>query len=210
MYQDRSVWGAFGCHPHHAANYSVEAERALREALQHPRVVALGEIGLDYSNRNNCDKTTQVKVFRSQLIVALEHELPIVIHCRMASEDCLQILKEIVPTNTKIHRHCFTGDWNEAQEWMETFPNLFIGITAVVTYYSATSVRHVVKELPLDRLLIETDAPYFLPARVDKITRWSHPGMAIHTAAEIAELREETIDEVIAASRRNTKVMYGI
>ncbi|GFT00075.1 putative deoxyribonuclease TATDN2 [Nephila pilipes] len=204
------VWASFGCHPHNAKDYNDDIEKSLYAALEHSKVRALGEIGLDYSNRNNCLKEVQFEVFRRQLKIALKKELPVVIHCRDAHEDGMKIIKEILPNNYTIHLHCFTDTWEWAQKWLNEFPNLFIGITNVVTFPSAESVHEVAKNIPLDRLLLETDAPYFVPKMSPRGTRWSHPGMAIHVAAQIAALKDISVKKVLRATRKNTKFVYNV
>nr|XP_037290396.1 putative deoxyribonuclease TATDN2 [Rhipicephalus microplus] len=143
--------------------YDEDIEDAMIDVLEQPKVVALGEIGLDYSSNNHCDHKLQQLVFRRQLQLASKGKLPLVIHSRDASQDMLRILKEEMPAYWPIHRHCFTGGWTEAQQWMDTFPNLFLGLTPLVGFHSAGPLAEVGHRIPLDRLLLEMDAPYFLP-----------------------------------------------
>ncbi|KAF8766890.1 putative deoxyribonuclease TATDN2 like protein [Argiope bruennichi] len=208
--EEDNVWASFGCHPHNAKDYNDYIEKSLYAALKHSKVRALGEIGLDYSNRNNCMKTVQFEAFRRQLKIALEKQLPVVIHCREAHEDAMGIIKEILPIDYTIHLHCFTDTWEWAQKWLNEFPNLCIGITNVVTFPSAESVHEVAKNIPLNRLLLETDAPYFIPKRGCQGMRWSHPGLAIHVAAQIAALKNIPIEKVLQSTRSNTKRVYNI
>ncbi|XP_037786286.1 putative deoxyribonuclease TATDN2 [Penaeus monodon] len=210
---ESNVWAAFGCHPHYSSSFGDEEEGYLRHALQHKKALALGEIGLDYSCKNNHSRELQQIVFRRQLKIALEFNKPLVIHCRDADEDCINILMEIVPRDYVIHRHCFTGNWREAERWLSTFYNLYLGITALVTYpYTerGCNVQDVVSQMPLNRLLLETDAPYFRPHCYQGPGRWSHPGMAIHVAAQVASLREKSVQEILAFTRQNTKKVYGV
>ncbi|XP_067126658.1 uncharacterized protein [Centruroides vittatus] len=212
LLKENNVWAAFGCHPHSANEYDDDIETHLLKALVHPRVVALGEIGLDYSSRNSCQPSIQQKVFRKQLKIAVHKNLPLVIHCRDAHDDCIEILKEVIPSDYYIHRHCFTGDWKEAEIWLNTFENLYMGITNLVTFPSAKELHFVAKKIPLNRLLLETDAPYFVPKHhTIKSVKGSHPGMAIHVAAQIAALRsEDTIQDILHAVRKNTYCLYGV
>nr|XP_027224523.1 uncharacterized protein LOC113816668 [Penaeus vannamei] len=210
---EANVWAAFGCHPHYARFFGEEEEDHLRLALLNPKVVALGEIGLDYSNRNNQHHEQQKMVFRRQLNIALEYNKPLVIHCRDAERDCLAILKELVPRDYLIHRHCFTEGWEEAREWLSAFSNLYLGITGLATFPNserAWKIQDVLKQIPLSRLLLETDAPYFRPYCYQESGRWSHPGMAIHVAAQVASVRGESIQKVLKYARNNTKMVYGI
>ncbi|XP_047491684.1 uncharacterized protein LOC125040930 isoform X2 [Penaeus chinensis] len=211
--REANVWAAFGCHPHYANFFGEEEEEQLRLTLFNPKVVAVGEIGLDYSGRNNQQPEQQKLVFRRQLKIALEFNKPLVIHCRDAERDCLAILKELVPRNYLIHRHCFTEGWEEAQEWLHAFSNLYLGVTGLVTFPNserAWRIQDVLRQIPLSRLLLETDAPYFRPYCYQGSGRWSHPGMAIHVAAQVASVRGESIQKVLAHARSNTKMVYGI
>ncbi|KAF8766891.1 putative deoxyribonuclease TATDN2 like protein [Argiope bruennichi] len=208
--EEENVWGAFGCHPHNAADYNDSVEEALKLALSHPKVRALGEIGLDYSERNKCRKEVQHEVFRRQLKIAYENRQSLIIHCRDANEDCMKILQELLPEDYTFHLHCFTENWKWAQKWLEAFPNVYIGITNLVTYGSAKPTHEVAKSIPLNHLLLETDAPYFLPRKISKKIKWSHPGMAIYVAAQIAALRNITLEEVLDWTYKNTRKMYKI
>ncbi|XP_037792372.1 uncharacterized protein LOC119587758 [Penaeus monodon] len=211
--KEANVWAAFGCHPHYANFFGEEEEEQLRLTLFNPKVLAVGEIGLDYSGRNNQHPEQQKLAFRRQLKIALEFNKPLVIHCRDAERDCLAILKELVPRNYLIHRHCFTEGWEEAQEWLSAFSNLYLGVTGLVTYPNserAWRLQDVLRQIPLSRLLLETDAPYFRPYCYQGSGRWSHPGMAIHVAAQVASVRGESIQKVLSYARSNTKMVYGI
>ncbi|XP_037519476.2 putative deoxyribonuclease TATDN2 [Rhipicephalus sanguineus] len=210
LLSEDGVWGAFGCHPHMASEYSDDIEDDLVHALDHPSVVALGEIGLDYSHKNQCDRDVQKTVFRTQLKLALNRKLPLVIHSRDSTKDTIDILKELVPKDYLIHRHCFTGNWREAQEWLDAFPNLCLGLTPLICFDRTSSLAEVGRNIPLDRLLLETDAPYFLPKEESRNLRCSHPGMAIHVAARVSALQKVSIEDVLTAARSNTKRIYGI
>lgn len=208
--REKGVYGAFGCHPRMAFNYTDQAEEALTKALQDPSVVALGEIGLDYSKRNFCSPATQKTIFRRQLFLALDRNLPLVIHCREAHEDCFDIMREIVPRKHKIHLHCFTDEWAKARQWIHTFDNLFVGFTNKLSYPSSAGIRETVLQLPLHRILLETDAPYFVPRCMPKSLRSSHPGMVIHVAEEVARIKNLSLSEVLSTCRQNTAIMYSI
>ncbi|KAH7938052.1 hypothetical protein HPB49_019552 [Dermacentor silvarum] len=204
------VWGAFGCHPHMARHYDEDVEEDLIAALEQRSVVALGEIGLDYSAKNKCDRMMQQRVFRRQLQLARNGRLPLVIHSRDSSNDTLRILKEMVPGDWPIHRHCFTGDWSEAQLWMDTFPNLCLGLTPLVGFPNAGPVAEVGRRIPLERLLLETDAPYFLPKSESGRLAQSHPGMAIHVATWLSNVRKIPVQDILEAVRENTREIYRI
>uniref|UniRef100_A0A673CZB5 TatD DNase domain containing 2 n=2 Tax=Sphaeramia orbicularis TaxID=375764 RepID=A0A673CZB5_9TELE len=120
-------------------------------------------------------------------------------------------MKKCVPRDYKIHRHCFTSSYPVIEPFLTEFPNLYVGFTALITYSSATDARNAVRKIPLNRILLETDAPYFLPRQVSKdVCRFSHPGMGIHTLQEVSLLKGEDMSTVLSTVRNNTVQLYGI
>ncbi|XP_068568796.1 putative deoxyribonuclease TATDN2 [Cebidichthys violaceus] len=205
------VWGAFGCHPHFATDYSSVQERDILMAMRHPKAVAFGEIGLDYSHKNSTHNSKQKEVFERQLRLAVAMQKPLVIHCRDADDDLLEIMKKCVPRDYKIHRHCFTNSYPVIEPFLTEFPNLYVGFTALITYLKATEARDAVRQIPLNRIVLETDAPYFLPRQVRKdVCRFSHPGMGIHTLQELSMLKGEDMATVLSTVRDNTTQLYGV
>ncbi|KAM6927819.1 putative deoxyribonuclease TATDN2 [Xenentodon cancila] len=205
------VWGAFGCHPHFAKAYSGIQEHNILTAMRHPKAVAYGEIGLDYSYKNSTDTPRQKKVLERQLRLAVAMQKPLVIHCRDADDDLLPIMRKFVPREYKIHRHCFTNNYSVIEPFLKEFPNLYVGFTALITYTKATEARNAVRQIPLNRIVLETDAPYFLPRQVGKnVCRFSHPGMGIHTLQELSWLKGEDMSTVLNTLRNNTTQLYGI
>ncbi|KAJ7999160.1 hypothetical protein DPEC_G00212520 [Dallia pectoralis] len=205
------VWGAFGCHPHFAKEYSEVHEHSILAAMRHPKAIAFGEIGLDYSHKNSTNAPRQKEVFERQLKLAVAMNKPLVIHCRDADEDLLVIMKKCVPRDYKIHRHCFTNSYPVIEPLLKEFPNLCVGFTALITYPKAHEVRDAIRKIPLERILLETDAPYFLPRQVSKdVCRFAHPGMGIHTLREISLLKGLNITTILTAVRYNTTQIYGI
>ncbi|XP_027719906.1 putative deoxyribonuclease TATDN2 [Vombatus ursinus] len=205
------VWGAFGCHPHFSRYYNERQERNLLQALRHPKAVAFGEMGLDYSYKCTSPVSDQRKVFERQLQLAVALKKPLVIHCREADEDLLSIMKKFVPTDYKIHRHCFTGSYSVIEPLLKHFPNLSVGFTALVTYSSAWEAREALRQIPLERIIVETDAPYFLPRQVPKsLCQYAHPGLALHTVREIAKVKGEPLSQTLATLRQNTSRLYSL
>ncbi|XP_006994757.1 3'-5' RNA nuclease TATDN2 isoform X1 [Peromyscus maniculatus bairdii] len=205
------VWGAFGCHPHFARYYNENQERKLLHALRHPKAVAFGEMGLDYSHKCTTPVPEQHQVFERQLQLAVSLKKPLVIHCREADEDLLDIMKKFVPSDYKIHRHCFTGSYSVIEPLLKYFPNMSVGFTAVLTYSSAWEARDALRQIPLDRIIVETDAPYFLPRQVPRsLCQYAHPGLALHTVREIARVKEESLSRTLAVLRENTSRLYSL
>ncbi|XP_066285353.1 uncharacterized protein [Branchiostoma lanceolatum] len=210
LQENDNVWGAFGCHPHSAKLYSMVWEENLLNCLKHEKAIAFGEIGLDNS-KDFSPPAIQRQVFIRQLHLALQVKKPLVLHCRQADSEMLEIMQDLVPRDYIIHRHCFTESFAVAQRWMEEYPNMYLGITALVTFPTTRTLQDAVRRIPLDRLLLETDAPYFVPRQIPqgKVT-CSHPAMAVCVAEKIAELKSIPLGEVLAQVRENTRAVYGI
>lgn len=206
------VWGTYGVHPHYADTFTAEVFYALEEILKRDKVVAVGEIGLDYSSKNNVNRKTQKRVFEVLLKMAIDHKLPICLHIRDADEDGLKILKKVnLPKNHPIHLHCFTGKWETCQQWIEAYPELKVGFTPIISKINLTFLHDVVKKLPLDKILLETDAPYFLPRQAPMSQcGFSHPGFVIHTAAQVAKFKGISIESVIQATTENAVKVYNL
>ena len=121
---------------------------------------------LESNKRNNVNLEKQKVAFVAQLKIANETKMPIVIHCRNTEEMVFELLKLHLDKTHKIHLHCFTGDWKTANKYLNEFENLFIGVTPLITFDTNTEVRKLIENMPLGRLLLETDAPYFTPKTV--------------------------------------------
>eukprot|EP01127_Copromyxa_protea_P013621 TRINITY_DN3689_c0_g1_i2.p1 TRINITY_DN3689_c0_g1~~TRINITY_DN3689_c0_g1_i2.p1 ORF type:complete len:283 (-),score=49.95 TRINITY_DN3689_c0_g1_i2:27-875(-) len=205
-----NVYGAFGIHPLYAYEYE-EGEVEKVEAMEHPKAVAYGEIGLDYhkwpASYNYAQPDLQKKIFISQIKHALELQKPIIIHTREAEEDTMSIMKEYIPKDWKIHVHCFTDSLEFSQRLIAEWPNLWIGFAGVVTFKNSKALQKVAAELPLDRLLLETDAPFLTPEPYRGKT--CHPGHTPLIAAKIAQLKGIDVGDVYKACRENTTKMYG-
>lgn len=196
------VWGTLGFHPHDAKSFDEAGEAFMRENLSHPRMVAVGEIGLDYYY-DNSPREIQKTVFRKQMDMAAEFKLPVEIHTRDAEEDTIEILKEY-EGRVRGLLHCFTGTQWLADEALKIGFN--ISISGVVTFKKAEALQETVKTIPLDRLHIETDAPFLTPVpfRGKKNT----PAYVVHTAEKVAELKNISLDELAVATKKNALDLF--
>ena len=198
------VYAAVGYHPENCAPYTDADLDILRRLAQHPKVVAIGEIGLDYYWEQNPPKAFQQEVFRAQLALAQELSLPVIVHDREAHADCLAIVKEFPGVRGVFH--CYSGSVEMARELWKL--GWYTGFDGPVTYKNARRTVEVVQEVPLERLLLETDSPYMAPVPV-RGTRNDSRNIA-HIAAKIAEVRGMTADEVIRIAADNGKRLFGI
>lgn len=196
------LFGTLGFHPHDAKDYSPEGEEFMRKNLSHPRIVGVGEIGLDYYYEHS-NKDVQQKVFRRQMQLAEEFKLPVEIHTRDAEADTIQILKEF-QGKVKGLLHCFTGTQWLADEALAIGYN--ISISGVVTFKNADALRATVKTVPLDRLHIETDAPFLTP--VPFRGKKNEPALMVHTAQVVADLKGVTLEELAQATTANAKKLF--
>ena len=200
-----NIYSIIGWHPTEAGSYTKDVEKKLQEQLTMPKVVALGEIGLDYYWMED-PKEVQAEVFRRQIAIAKEMNLPISIHTREALADTYQILKEEDIRDIGGIMHSFSGDF----EWAKRFLDLgmHISFSGVVTFKKAQDVQEAATHVPLDRLLVETDAPYLAP--VPYRGKRNEPGYTRYTVEKIAELRNLPVEEVAPQTWKNAHRQFRI
>ena len=198
-----NIYGAIGIHPEDAAKYE-ELEEQLRVYLIEPKVKAVGEIGLDY--HCDVDHDLQKEVFRKQIELAHEFQLPISVHNRDAFEDTYEILKETNGAQYGGIMHSFNGDVQWAQQFIEL--GMDLSFSGVVTYDNVPEVQEAAKYVPLEHLLVETDAPYLTP--MPYRNRQNEPGMTRYTVEFLAKLRNENIDNLANQTMQNAKRILKI
>lgn len=195
------IWFSPGIHPQ-------EADRpgdvtALRALAGHPRAVAVGETGLDFV-KNHSSVPNQKDLLVRHLEIALDADKPVTIHCREAHGDLFPILRAHAPLRGVIH--CFSGPWAQAERYLGL--NFYLSIAGPVTYPTAKELRETVQRIPLDNLLVETDCP-FLPPQKFRGQR-NESSYVRYAAAEIAALQGRTVEEVMEATSRNARNLFGI
>lgn len=195
------IWFSPGIHPHDADN--PRDVDALRELAAHPRAVAVGETGLD-TVKNYSSLPNQKELFVRHLEIAIEADKPVTIHCREAHAELYPILRAHAPLRGVIH--CFSGNWADAERYLGL--NFYLSIAGPVTYPSARELRETVQRIPLDRLLVETDCP-FLPPQKFRGQR-NEPSHVRHAAEEIAVVQGLSVEEVMAATSRNARNLFGM
>ena len=192
-----ALWASVGVHP----DYEDTVEPTVQELVSrsaHPRVVAIGETGLDYF-RLSGDLAWQRERFRCHMRAARECQLPLIIHTRSAAEDTLRLMREEGAEQVGGVLHCFTESWEVAQAAMDM--NFYISFSGIVTFKTALALQEVARRVPLDRLLIETDSPYLAP--VPFRGKLNDPSKVIHVAEKIAEIRKCTLKTIEEVSTRN-------
>ena len=195
------IYGAVGIHPENADEFKDEMLEEFKEIIKkNPKVKAIGEIGLDYYWDENPDKEIQKDVFRKHMKLAEELNLPVIIHDRDAHEDTLNIIKEF--PNVKGVVHCFSGSVEFAKECLKL--GYYIGVTGVVTFKNAKKVVKVVKEVPIERLLVETDCPYMAPEpNRGKRNKSSYIKYVIEKISEIKEINPKEFNIKVNENLQN-------
>ncbi len=174
---------AVGCHPHNASHWDDALEALLRERLADPRVAALGEVGLDY-HYDFSPRDVQREVFRRQIRIAKELQLPLILHMREAHDDGFAILEEEGWPEAGVLLHCFNLDWAEAQRWVER--GCYVAFGGPLTFKNAEEVRQAAAQVPWDRLLTETDSPYMTPEPMRGLA--CEPAHTVFTAAMLCQV----------------------
>lgn len=203
------IYAAVGIHPGCVQNLPEDYLQQLEKLLEHPKVVAVGEIGLDYHYADNAPREVQKQFFEAQLQLAQKHDLPVIIHDREAHGDTMELLRKYKPKGIV---HCFSGSVEMAREIVSL--GMYIGLGGVVTFKNARQPVEVAAAVPLDRLVLETDAPYMAPVPFrGKRCDSTH---IRYTAEKIAEARSNAIgmtvtaEQILQSSKENAARVYKI
>lgn len=200
-----TVFASVGFHPHNAKDVRDGALAEMERLASHPKVVAYGEIGLDYF-RNLSPRDIQVGVFSDQLTLAKRLAKPVVIHLRNAYPEGLDMLETAAPFPAGGVIHCFSGDQQDAKRVLEL--GFHISIPGTVTYKNNERLRAIVKELPMEKMLLETDAPFLSPEPFRG--RDNEPAYIVHTAERVAQVRGMSFEEVARAASANTVRLFRL
>ena len=195
--QHDELYASVGVHPDYEDTIEPTVEDLIERSV-HPKVIAIGETGLDYF-RLTGDLSWQRERFRRHIRAARQTQLPLIIHTRSSSQDTLDIMKEEGAQEARGVMHCFTESWEVAQASMDL--GFYISFSGIVTFKKATELQDVARRMPLDRILIETDSPYLAP--VPHRGKLNDPSKVIHVAEMIATLRGTTTKEIEDASTNN-------
>lgn len=197
--REPDVWASVGIHPHEADSHAELDADALRQGIDHPRVIAIGETGLDYYY-DKSDRSVQQSLFRTHIEVARESQLPVIIHTRDAEEDTLAILEDELGKGAfPALIHCFTASAGFGKRVLDL--GLTISLSGIVTFKNARELQDIAAEIPQDRLLVETDSPFLAP--VPHRGKTCEPAFTRNTAEFVAQLRGESLEELAKATTRN-------
>jgi TatD DNase family protein len=198
------IYASIGVHPHEVKHIRDDWYDELRRLAQHAKVVAYGEIGLDY-HYNHSPPKDQRERFREQIQLARDLHLPVVIHTREAQEDTISILKEEKASEVGGVFHCFSGDAWLAKDALDL--GFYLSFSGILTFNNATMLREIAKQTPLDRVLIETDCPYLTP--VPHRGKRNEPAFVSHVARQLAEIHPDlSLERIEEATTENAKRLF--
>lgn len=199
------IWATAGIHPHQAVEAPDDVRASLLPFYRQDKVVAVGEVGLDY-HYDFAPVDIQQRIFREQIRLACEVGLPLIIHNRESDDDVVRILKEEDARQVGGVFHCFWADAETAKAALEM--GFYLGVGGPVTFKNTDDLRSILKEIPLDRLLVETDSPYLAP--VPNRGKRNEPAFVVETARALAELKGVDEDEIAAVTYENAKRLFGL
>ena len=188
--KDPMIYGTFGIHPHEAKNHLIEKDEIVKKVRMDSKIIGVGETGLDFYY-NNSDKDKQIRSFKNHIDAAIELDIPLIVHSRNAEAETYEILKNS-NKNLKILMHCFTGSLTFALKLMEL--NSYFSASGIITFKNSTDLQNTFKELPLERLLIETDSPFLAPEPMRG--KKNEPSFVRYTLKKLSELKNVDIEDL--------------
>lgn len=198
-----AFYATIGVHPHDAAKANEETFRRLRDLTQHPKVIAIGEIGLDY-HYDFSPREVQHEVFIKQMQQAADAKKPIVIHTREAWDDTISLIRSHWDASLGGIMHCFSGTPEQAEQALDL--GFYLSFGGIVTFPKALDIQESARQCPADRILIETDAPYLAP--VPKRGKRNEPAFMIETAKKLAALRNVSPDSIAETTTQNFRRLF--
>jgi len=204
-----NMYAAVGIHPHDAGNVTARIIDELKELAKSEKVVALGETGLDF-HYNFSKQPDQKRIFAAQLEIAKEFNLPVIVHCREAFDETMDILEQFIRLKGQLRGvvfHCFSGSAEQARAVLDH--GFYISFTGVVTFKNAETARKAAEIVPVDRLMLETDCPYMSPEPMRK-QKINEPALMIHTARYLAELKQMDLADFAEAVTSTSKTFFGL
>lgn len=199
------IYATVGIHPHDTKDWKDSLIKEIEELAKHPKVVAIGEIGLDYYY-DFSPQDQQIKAFKSQLDLALKLELPVVVHNRDSDGDMMDIIQSYCGTGLKVQFHCYNGSIDDALEFMKM--NHFISFTGNITFKKSDGLREILKHIDLNHLMLETDSPFMTP--IPFRGKRNEPAYVSYVAQQVADVHKISVEEVGRITSLNTFRFFGI
>ena len=199
------LYATIGMHPHDAKEVDEEAFQRLEALARNPKVVAVGETGLDFYY-DHSPRQVQIDLFCRFIQMARQNGLPLVVHVRDAYREACEIIKREGKGNLRGVIHCFTGDYDAAREFLDL--GFYLSFTGIITFKNADALRDVARRLPLERILLETDSPYLAP--VPHRGKRNEPSFVGYVAETLSQIKGADFDQVAEATSRNAEMLLGI
>ncbi len=204
--ENKCVYGSYGIHPHEAKNHEfIKSEDIIKKTKLNKKIIGIGESGLDFFY-NHSDKKDQLKLFEEHIIAAQKTQLPLIVHTRNAESDTLEILRShLKEKNFKVLIHCFTGSKNFAFKLLDL--GAYISASGVVTFKKSEDLANTFKEMPNDRILVETDSPYLAPVPLRGTP--NEPSYIVHTVKFLSKLKNLTFEDFSNITTKNFFNLFG-
>ena len=200
---DPIIYGTFGIHPHECSKDVVTMNEIVNNVKKHNKIIAIGESGLDFYY-NHSDKNAQIESFKTHIEASLELNMPIIVHSRNAEIETLEILKSYYAYKPKILMHCFTGSSEFAKKLLNL--NTFFSASGIITFNNSINLQNTFKEIPMEKLLIETDAPFLAP--VPMRGKKNEPSFIKYTANKLAELKNSSFQKIDEITTNNFNSLF--
>jgi len=202
---DEIIYGTYGIHPHEAKNYKVTKSDIIKNISKHPKLIGIGETGLDFYY-NNSQKNEQIESFKKHIEASLETDVPIIVHSRNAESETFDILNEYRDKKPKILMHCFTGSYAFFKN-MEKL-NSYFSASGIITFKNSYDLQKTFSKIPNDRLLVETDSPFLAP--IPMRGKKNEPSFIKYTINKLAELKNINVNEMINLTSKNFENLFLI
>ena len=200
---DKMIFGTFGIHPHETENNTVDSSDIIKKIKNEKKIIGVGETGLDFFY-NHSNRVSQIESFEKHVQAAINLDIPIIIHSRNAEDETFQILDNYKNLNLKILMHCFTGSQKFADKLLGL--NAYFSASGIVTFKNSLELQETFKNIPIDKLLIETDSPYLTP--VPNRGKKNEPSFIKFTAEKLAHLKNITYDDLISKTTNNFEDIF--
>tara|TARA_B100001540_G_scaffold303088_1_gene311321 strand:- start:160 stop:957 length:798 start_codon:yes stop_codon:yes gene_type:complete len=197
------IFGTYGIHPHEADKYIVSKEHIIKQTNINPKIIGIGETGLDFYY-NNSDKKNQIDSFHKHIEAALDLKLPVIVHSRNAEKETFEIINSYKSSNLKILMHCFTGSLSLALDLLQL--NTYFSASGIITFNNSKELQETFKEIPINKILVETDSPFLAP--VPMRGKKNEPSYLKYTLKKLAELKKIEIENADKITTENFNNLF--
>ena len=202
--EDKMIYGTYGIHPHETQNDSVDKKTIVEAIKENTKIIGIGETGLDFFY-NNSDKIKQIDSFKVHIEASIQLDVPIIIHSRNAETETFDILNSYKSSNLKILMHCFTGSLSFAKKLMEF--DTFFSASGIITFKNSVDLQETFREIPLEKLLIETDSPFLAP--IPMRGKKNEPSFIKYTLEKISTIKSKTTEEMSILTTDNFNRLFN-